>query len=83
MHTCLKDEVPSLGILGKRVLFLAKFMQPVNFLCFVSFFHEKEMKSPSRLERIEVWGQSSQKRRSLEEPIPHPRRLLILSPEDY
>ena len=43
MHTCLRDEVPSLGILGKRVLFLAKFMQPVNFFFGTFFFfHEKK-----------------------------------------
>ena len=38
-----------------------KSVQPVNFLCFVSFFHEKEMKSPTRLERIGVWGQGPKK----------------------
>ena len=43
MHTCLRDEVPSLCILGKRVLFLAKFMQPVNFFFGTFFFfHEKK-----------------------------------------
>ena len=40
---------------------LLKSVQPVDFLCFVSFFHEKEMKSPSRLERIGVWGQAPKK----------------------
>ena len=43
MHTCLRDEVPSLGILGKRVLFLAKFMQPANFF-FRAFFFFREKK---------------------------------------
>ena len=41
---------------------LLKSVQPVNFLCFVSFFHEKEMKSPSRLERIRGPGKNSPNR---------------------
>ena len=69
MLTCLRSGAPSLSILGKNVLFLAKFMQPVDFLCFVSFFHEKEMKSPSRLERTGSGGEPPKKSPSrLERP---------------
>ena len=47
MLTCLRSEAPSLSILGKNVLFLAKFMQPANFF-FGTFFFFREKKKGTR-----------------------------------
>jgi hypothetical protein len=47
MLTCLRSEAPSLSILGKNVLFLAKFMQPANFF-FGTFFFFREKKKATR-----------------------------------
>ncbi len=43
MLTCLRSGAPSLSILGKDTLFLAKFMQPANFF-FGTFFFFREKK---------------------------------------
>jgi hypothetical protein len=47
MLTCLRSGAPSLSILGKNVLFLAKFMQPANFF-FGTFFFFREKKKATR-----------------------------------
>ena len=47
MLTCLRSGAPSLSILGKNVLFLAKFMQPANFF-FGTFFFFREKKKGTR-----------------------------------
>ena len=47
MLTCFRSGAPSLSILGKNVLFLAKFMQPANFF-FGTFFFFREKKKGTR-----------------------------------
>ena len=95
MHTCLWDEVPSLGILGKRVLFLAKFMQPVNFFFGTFFFfHEKKkatgglgVKPPKRRGPGKTFPEGGHGGTPVQGPGQRPERRSLrnpfLSPEDY